>query len=64
MEEQIKKIVDQGVELAEDALKDVAGGKGIQARRLDQLDTNDQSKSVEDIQATRLDQLDTNDQSK
>ncbi|MEO0455560.1 MAG: hypothetical protein AAF152_03125 [Cyanobacteria bacterium P01_A01_bin.114] len=64
MEEQIKKVVDQGVELAEDALKEVTGGQGIQQRRLDHLDTNDQSKSVDNIQETRLDQLDTNDQSK
>lgn len=63
MEEQIKSVQSEG-QISDEQLQEVAGGKGIQQRRLDQLDTNDQSKSVKDIQATRLEQLDSNDQSK
>ncbi|MGB3571916.1 MAG: hypothetical protein WA783_04855 [Phormidesmis sp.] len=50
------KSVSQDEQLSEDQLKEVAGGKNIQQRRLDHLDN--QSKSVEDIQETRLEHLD------
>ncbi|MEO1401776.1 MAG: hypothetical protein AAFV72_11090 [Cyanobacteria bacterium J06635_1] len=63
MEEQIKKAQSEE-QILDEQLQAVAGGKSIQQRRLDQLDTNDQSKGIENIQQTRLEQLDTNDQSK
>lgn len=43
------------VQLSEDELKEVAGGKNIQQQRLEQLDNS--TKSVDDVQKTRLDQL-------
>ncbi|MEM9949545.1 MAG: hypothetical protein AAF810_26235 [Cyanobacteria bacterium P01_D01_bin.36] len=47
-------------------LEDVAGGNSIHKRRIEQLETQDSSKSVKDIniQQTRLDALDTRDSSK
>ncbi|MEO1404407.1 MAG: hypothetical protein AAFV72_24585 [Cyanobacteria bacterium J06635_1] len=63
MEEQIKNVKSEE-QVSEEQLQAVAGGKSIQQRRLDQLDTNDQSKSIENIQQARLEHLDTNDQSK
>ncbi|MEO0455922.1 MAG: hypothetical protein AAF152_04970 [Cyanobacteria bacterium P01_A01_bin.114] len=63
MEEQTKNVQSEE-QVSDDQLQEVAGGNSIQQRRLEQLDTNDQSKSVENIQQHRLEQLDTNDQSK
>jgi len=51
------KSVQQDEQLSEEQLKDVAGGKNIQERRLEHLDS--QTKSVDDIQETRLEHLDT-----
>ncbi|MEL6776726.1 MAG: hypothetical protein AAFO06_05670 [Cyanobacteria bacterium J06597_16] len=51
-------------QISEDALKNVVGGNKIQEQRLEQLDTHDSSKSVDDIQKTRLDQLNTHNSSK
>ncbi|MEL6939473.1 MAG: hypothetical protein AAFO84_09800 [Cyanobacteria bacterium J06598_1] len=42
------KSVQQDEQLSEEQLKDVAGGKNIQERRLEHLDS--QTKSVDDIQ--------------
>jgi len=64
MSEQNKNQVNQDAELSQEDLKDVAGGKGIQKRRLEALDTRDSSKSVDDIQQERLNALDTRDSSK
>ncbi|MEM6450976.1 MAG: hypothetical protein AAF703_11735 [Cyanobacteria bacterium P01_D01_bin.105] len=44
--------------ISDEQLKNVSGGNKIQKQRLEQLDTHDSSKSVEDIQAERLTQLD------
>lgn len=51
-------------QISDEQLQDVTGGNKIQKKRLEQLNTHDSSKSVEDIQATRLEQLDTHDSSK
>ncbi|MEL6470353.1 MAG: hypothetical protein AAFP20_22100 [Cyanobacteria bacterium J06614_10] len=56
MEEQNKN-VSNDAQLSEDQLKEVAGGKNIQQRRLEHLDN--QTKSVDDIQETRLEHLDS-----
>ena len=50
--------------ISDDQLKNVSGGNKIQKQRLEQLNTHDSSKSVENIQAERLNQLDTHDSSK
>ena len=55
MEEQDKN-VSQDTQLSDDDLSEVAGGAGIQERRLEHLDN--QSKSGNKIQDTRLDHLD------
>ncbi|MEL6158613.1 MAG: hypothetical protein AAFR18_05260 [Cyanobacteria bacterium J06627_32] len=57
MEEQNKNVSNDNAQLSEDQLKEVAGGKNIQQRRLEHLDN--QTKSVENIQETRLEHLDT-----
>ena len=54
--EDSKKAPETEEQLSEDQLKDVAGGKGVHAQRLEHLDN--QTKSVDNIQETRLDQLD------
>ncbi|MEO0769615.1 MAG: hypothetical protein AAFY72_09305 [Cyanobacteria bacterium J06649_4] len=55
MENQDKN-VSNDAQLSEDQLKEVAGGKNVQQRRLEHLDN--QTKSVDDIQETRLERLD------
>lgn len=54
MAEQDKSVNNE--QLSEDQLKEVAGGKDIQKRRLEHLDN--QTKSVDNIQETRLEHLD------
>ena len=50
------KTVNQEAQLSEDQLKEVAGGKDIHKRRIEQLDSS--TKSVENVQETRLEELD------
>ncbi len=50
------KKVTESEQLSEDQLKEVAGGKGVHAQRLEHLDN--QTKSVDNVQETRLDHLD------
>lgn len=52
--------------VSDEQLEEVAGGNSIHKRRIEQLETQDSSKSVKDIniQKIRLDALDTRDSSK
>ncbi|MEL6901025.1 MAG: hypothetical protein AAFP07_08760 [Cyanobacteria bacterium J06606_4] len=50
------------VQLSDDQLQEVAGGKNVHQRRIEHLDS--QTKSVDDIQKTRLEGLDERDSSK
>jgi len=55
--------------VSEDKLQEVSGGNSIHKRRLEQLDTHDSSKNIQDdkdfnIHERRLEQLDTHDSSK
>lgn len=51
-------------QISDDQLQDVVGGNKIQKTRLEQLDTHDSSKSVDNVQEARLDGLDNRDSSK
>ncbi len=51
-------------QISDEQLEGVVGGNKIQKTRLEQLDTRDSSKSVDNIQETRLEQLENNDSSK
>ncbi|EDX85380.1 hypothetical protein S7335_3081 [Synechococcus sp. PCC 7335] len=50
--------------ISDEQLEEVAGGNSIQKRRLEQLNTHDSSKSIDNVQKTRLEQLDEHDSSK
>ncbi|MEL6261778.1 MAG: hypothetical protein AAGJ95_12180 [Cyanobacteria bacterium J06554_11] len=61
MEDQSKQNLTED-QLSDEQLSEVAGGKNVQQRRLEHLDS--QTKSVDDIQKTRLEGLDERDSSK